>query len=86
MALYINYLTKEIMFTLSCSRFPCRACFTASQVIPSKDSYFILRAMLEFKLETCLTGVGDIYFRYSNTGALARAKRAQRSNMGKKIW
>ena len=74
------------MFTLCCSRFPCRACFTASQVIPSKDSYFILLAMLEFKLETCLTGVGDIYFRYSNTGALARAKRAQLSNMGKKIW
>ena len=53
MALYINYLTKEIMVKLCCSRFLCRTYFTAPQVIPSKDSYFILLVMLEFKLETC---------------------------------
>ena len=53
-SLYLfNYLSKESMFTLCCSHFPCCACFTASQVIPSKDSYFILLAVLEFKLETC---------------------------------
>ena len=46
-SLYINYLTKESVFTLFCADFPCLACLTRPQVIPSKDSDFIFLTVLE---------------------------------------
>lgn len=55
--------SKNSMLTLFCSDLPCFACFTPSQFIPTKHSQFILLTVLDLKLETGDTSVGDIYFR-----------------------
>ena len=51
-----------LVFTLCCSDFPRSACLTASKIIPSKDSYFILLAMLKDRVKD-----RDIYIDQSLT-------------------